>query len=113
MENWLGSRIKRLRSIRGITQEKLAELCNVSPSCVSRWERGSLYPRRDSLEALAKALDAEPGELFCISENPLSHNQLINETVILMEKLDQDEQEFLLSGLQSYLEMKHRKFENN
>ena len=59
MENLLGPRIKSFREIRGLTQEQLAECCDVSPSCISRWETGTLYPRRDNMDALAKALNVK------------------------------------------------------
>lgn len=109
MENWVGVRIKSLRKVKGITQEELAELCNVSPSCVSRWETGSLYPRRDHLRILAKVLGVTPEEILSISNTPISNSETVMEYVFLMEKLDKSEQEFFLRHLQSYLEMKQRK----
>ena len=35
----LGDRVKELRIMREMTQEQVAEKCNVSTSTVSRWER--------------------------------------------------------------------------
>lgn len=44
MGNSIGGRIKELRLLQGMTQEKLAELCDTSVSSIARWESGSLHP---------------------------------------------------------------------
>lgn len=113
MENWVGARIKNLRKAKGITQEELAELCNVSPSCVSRWETGSLYPRRDHLRVLAKVLGVTPEEILNISNTPISNSDTVMEYVFLLEKLEKSEQEFFLRHLQSYFELKQQKCPKN
>ena len=38
----LGSRIRELRRIKGITQAQLAEKVHVSTQAVSRWEKGGM-----------------------------------------------------------------------
>lgn len=113
MENLLGPRIKRLRKIRGITQEELAEHCNVSPSCISRWETGTLYPRRNNLELLAEALQVEVKDLISDLGTPVSQNLFFKEFAPLIEKLESDEQEYFLQTLQSYLEMKSRRLKDD
>lgn len=40
MSNIVGENIYTLRKNRGLTQEKLAELVNVSFQAVSKWENG-------------------------------------------------------------------------
>ena len=109
MENWLGVRIKSLRKRRGLTQEQLAELCNVSTSCVSRWETGSLYPRKDNLSAIATALKICEEDLFIDPQVPISKNLALKEFAPLIEKLDADEREYFLNTLQAYLEMKEKR----
>ena len=44
MEITIGENIKRLRLEKGITQEQLAEILNVSNAAVSKWERGGSFP---------------------------------------------------------------------
>lgn len=112
MENLLGPRIKSLRKIRGLTQEQLAERCDVSPSCISRWETGTLYPRRENMDALAKALQVKVEDLLSGLGSPLSDDMMIKEFAPLIEELEQDEQEYFLQALQSYLEMKNRRSRN-
>ena len=44
MEIRIGDNIKRLRNEKGITQEALSEILNVSSVAVSKWERGETMP---------------------------------------------------------------------
>lgn len=55
----LGKRIRKIRNLRGLTQEKLAEKCSVSSACVSRWETGNLIPTRAHQEKIAMALEIQ------------------------------------------------------
>ena len=48
-----GTIIKELRQKNNMTQEKLAELLNISPQAVSRWETGAAMPDISLLPPLA------------------------------------------------------------
>ncbi len=60
----IGARIKSLRQVRGLTQERVAERTGLSVNYLSRIERGLENPTLDTLLGLAKALKAEPLDLF-------------------------------------------------
>ena len=49
----IGENIKRLRREQMLTQEKLAQVLNISPQSISKWERGDSYPDIVILPALA------------------------------------------------------------
>ena len=49
----IGANIKRLRASKGITQEQLADVANVSCAAVSKWERGETLPDITLLQPLA------------------------------------------------------------
>ena len=53
MKITIGTNIKRLRSDKGITQEQLAEVMNVTCAAVSKWERSETYPDITMLQPLA------------------------------------------------------------
>ncbi len=44
MEITIGENIKQLRRSKGMTQEQLAEILNISNAAVSKWERGDSFP---------------------------------------------------------------------
>lgn len=64
----LGNQIKALRTRRGITQETLAAVLNVSPQAVSKWEREAALPDIQLLPALSAYFGVTIDELFALSD---------------------------------------------
>jgi len=58
MEN-IGSKIKDLRLLKGLTQEELAEQTGLSVRTIQRIESGEVDPRTYTLTALAQALEVD------------------------------------------------------
>ncbi|MFA5668229.1 MAG: helix-turn-helix domain-containing protein [Balneolaceae bacterium] len=56
--------IKHHRISRGLSQEKLAEIADVSLRTIQRLESGESEPRGDTVIRIAKALDIAPGDLL-------------------------------------------------
>lgn len=56
--------IKYYRYVNNYSQEKLAELSKLSPRYITDVERGMHCPTIQKIEAIAKALNIEPYELF-------------------------------------------------
>ena len=59
-----GQRLARLRKKAGITQEKLAEILDVSYMTVRRWEWNKNAPRLDEAKNIAAALHVTEDELL-------------------------------------------------
>lgn len=64
MKYEIGSRIRRYREERCLSQKQLAELIGVKNSRVSNWEQGLNRPDADILAALCRALQVSPSELL-------------------------------------------------
>lgn len=60
----LADRIKYLRELHGISQADLARRVNTSQQEMSEYERGNVLPRPERIEAIAKAIGVDFGELF-------------------------------------------------
>lgn len=60
----LGRRIKELRTRKGMTQEKLAEMIGVGERNLSKIECGNNFVTSETLSNILSALDVEPSELF-------------------------------------------------
>ncbi|WP_139377518.1 helix-turn-helix domain-containing protein [Daejeonella lutea] len=60
----LAEKIKELRNQAGLSQELLAEKCQLSLRTVQRIENGESAPRGDSLNRLAGVLNVPVTELF-------------------------------------------------
>lgn len=59
----INKNIKKYRLSRGLTQEKLGELCNISPDYISEIERGRKIPSLKRLVIIADILGVTLGDL--------------------------------------------------
>ena len=64
----IGARIKQARKERGLTQEELAELCDVSTRALQTWEGGAVTPYRH-FKDLARLLQRQE-EWFLYGDPP-------------------------------------------
>lgn len=60
----LGENIRRLRKLKGFTQETFADHCGIHRNYISDMERGRRNPSVDILEKLAVALNVGVAKLF-------------------------------------------------
>lgn len=62
--NKMAKFLKELREDRGLTQEQLGEIINVSRSLISKWENGNKMPAVECLQALSKFYDITIDEII-------------------------------------------------
>jgi transcriptional regulator with XRE-family HTH domain len=60
----IGTRIRKFREEKNITQKLLADKIGVSSSRVSNWEQGVNRPDVDLLADICRALNVSPSELL-------------------------------------------------
>jgi len=65
----LGLKVAELRQQKGLTQEQLAAMCEVSPRTIQRIESGEVDPRAYTMHCLRTALDFDFGEESTANEN--------------------------------------------
>lgn len=58
------NKIKELRKFRNLTQGQLADLINITPTHVSRLERGDRGLNADLIVKIAQALHVEPSDIL-------------------------------------------------
>jgi HTH-type transcriptional regulator, cell division transcriptional repressor len=86
---FLGERITNARLAKGITQEKLAELCGVKKSTLVKWETDQSSPRINRLNQMAGILGVSVVWLLAGDETLLDvDTPTLNETMMLENKLD-------------------------
>ncbi len=66
----LGSRIRERRKALGLTQQAVADAAGLTAGFISQVERGIAAPSLSSLTAIARVLDADPGEFFLQPPTP-------------------------------------------
>ena len=59
----IGDNLKRLRTLRALTQVELAEKASVTQATVVRIERNQAEPHMSTIRKLAGALGVDPAEL--------------------------------------------------
>lgn len=64
----LGTRIAKLRKVKGLTQLELAELMDVSTSTIANIELGKRFLTNKTLEKITSVLEVEYMELFNFGE---------------------------------------------
>lgn len=101
----LGTRIRRLRKARGLSQEDLAravEAGRLTAGAVGQFERGAGYPLPETLERLAHALGVEPDYFVewrlararrllderAVGLGEASHNMALVESLLLSHEVD-------------------------
>lgn len=72
----LGSRMKRLRRTRGMTQEDFAERIAVSSASVSGWEADRFRPQADRLQDIAQMFGITLSELLGLDDRAELHLQI-------------------------------------
>jgi len=66
----LAANLRENRRKKGLTQEKLAEMADISLRYLAMLELGNSFPSGEVLEKLAKALDIQTFQLFYPSSTP-------------------------------------------
>ena len=87
----VGQRIRHLRKMARLTQEKLGDKAGLSYKFIGEIERGEVNPSLDSLSGIAKALkvnvrDLLPGETDLLSHFSSQDLQLITKAAILLNQ---------------------------
>lgn len=71
----LGERLKMYRTQKGLSQEKIAEMLDVSRQAVTKWEVGQTTPSSDNLIALANLYDVSLDELIGKNEDEMASTE--------------------------------------
>ena len=64
VQQLFGSRVRKLRKIKGWSQERFADECGLHRTYIGAIERGERNVSLNNIHAIAKALDISVKELF-------------------------------------------------
>ena len=100
----IGLKIQALRKNKGITQEKLAEKCNVSWRTISNLERGQVNPSLQLICDIAEHFDVSIDKLLnnkIIIKKPMSRIRKENQVIESICQLDNK----LLCHIEEYIKL--------
>lgn len=99
----VGQRIKEAREAKGLTQEELAAMVDLSPTHISVIERGQKAARLDTFVEIANALDVSADSLL-MDVVARSVNGVVNELSENIMKLPSKEQKRVIRAIKAYIE---------
>lgn len=101
----LGEKIKRIRKQRGLTQEQLAEMIDISSRNLCNIELGINFPKAETLEKILKTLNVSTQQLFA-NNHIKTQEELIESIEQIIERIKHNPQmlELTYKILQSIVE---------
>lgn len=99
----IGGRIKAAREKKGLTQESLSEIVDLSPMHMSVIERGVKTTKLDTFIRIANALGVSADELL---QDVVDHSteSISGELYNMIQELPRQEQQKLLYCIKAYIE---------
>ena len=99
----IGLKLKELRVLKGLTQEELAALVDLSPTHISVNERGKKVLKLDTFVAIANALDVSADSLLrdVVAQ---SVNGVVNNLSASIMKLPPKEQKRVIRAIEAYVQ---------
>lgn len=85
-----GDNLRKLRKLRKISQEELAEKVNVSRQSVSKWETGEAYPEMNNILELCKIFHCKINDL--VNSNIIDASSLNEEVKMNVVKFKKEQQ---------------------
>jgi transcriptional regulator with XRE-family HTH domain len=90
----IGQKIKKLRELKNLTQDHMAQELRLTQSAYSRMELGETEVTYSKLEKIATVLNMKPEEIITFNENMvfnIMHNDVGNGLVINNNQLSEGE----------------------
>jgi transcriptional regulator with XRE-family HTH domain len=93
----LAANLRENRRKKGLTQEKLAEMADMSLRYLATLELGNNFPSGEMIEKLAKALDIQAFQLFYPSSTPEGALLHLEQTIVanIEKELEQFRQDII------------------
>jgi transcriptional regulator with XRE-family HTH domain len=98
-----GLRMKELRTLRKLTQEQLAEKCDVNSKYISRIEMGYSFPSFNILEKICDTLHVEMRDMFDFGHSSKTAGELRKEMRGMMEQADGEKLKLAYKTLKAIL----------
>lgn len=98
----MAARLSAARQRKGISQEALARLVNMSQKSIQRYENGEQRPSRDARQALATVLGVSEEWIEHGIEKPVEGDSAVHpavEAYVLEHELEDDEADYIRRGL--------------
>jgi transcriptional regulator with XRE-family HTH domain len=99
---YIGQKIKKLRELKNLTQEHMAQSIGVSQGAYSRMEVGETEMTYSKLEKIAEVLEMRPEDIITFNESMVfnvMHNDVGNGLVINNNQLSEGEKNLYMQQI--------------
>jgi len=72
----LGENIRKIRELKGFSQQNLADEIKVDQKTISRFEKGDISPKFETLVSVSKSLSVSLSQLLLFNENLIFNNYI-------------------------------------
>ncbi len=86
IKNLLGEKVKRLRKMRGFTQEQFAEMIDITPRNLCRIESGENFVTSETLDKILVALNV-PADILFTYEHLKDAKELLADIYTYIDKI--------------------------
>lgn len=93
----LGENLRKFRTEKGYTLEKLGDMLDVSPQAVYRWEAGKTEPNMKTVAKLCKIFNCTADELAGLYTQPLTRDE--RDLVVLFRDASPETQRIVMAIL--------------
>jgi len=100
----LGTKIKYLRKRNNLSQEQLAELCNLHPTYIGQLERGEKNASIGSIYKISKSLNISLSDLFLNIDNVEETNFISKEIYSVSITQSEEQQKRILNVIKAMTE---------
>jgi transcriptional regulator with XRE-family HTH domain len=103
----IGTKIKKLRELKNLTQEHMASVIGITQSAYSRMELGETEITYSKLARIAGELGMKPEEVIAFNESMVfnvMHNQTGNGLIIQNNSLNNEERELYKQQIETLKE---------
>ncbi len=97
-----GKRVREYREILGYSQEKLAELADVSTNTINSIENGKTFVKYSTLKKLSSALNILAGDLFNFEVDKEIPDKLLHQIIIYSKNLTPSQQKQVIEILKTF-----------
>lgn len=101
-DNAFGQKLQQIRKLKGLTQEKLAELAGVHEKHISKLELGTYKPSFDTLKKIVTALGLNVNDVgFNLENVPVNDNPFYIKSMQILNTASDEELEFYYTLLKA------------
>lgn len=92
IKNLLGEKVKRLRKMRGFTQEQFAEMIDITPRNLCRIESGENFVTAETLDKILNALNV-PADILFTYEHLKDDKELLADIYTYIDKIKSNQKQ--------------------